>query len=90
MVGFKDDMQGFLDIILGSDGGGGGLLDKMNCLFIGSNLERLRKTMCVGLIPNIYQMTICLILCGVGSMAAALATFCINRRWSMIEKIEQL
>ena len=78
MAKFKDDIKTFMEIVIGTGNNTkDGIFNKMNCKFLQANLDRFHKTLCVGLIPNFYQLTICIGIASVATMIASVSVFLI-------------
>jgi len=75
MKDFKNDIQEFLDSITGDEG----ILTKLNCRFIGENMKRMTKALCVKFVPAIFWFSFLIGFMGCCACCSMPCTFYLNR-----------
>lgn len=56
----------------------------VNCLFVGTNLNKLMDTTCDILIPDLYWLGITLVITSVGMFCGSLFLFCAGFRFANV------
>ncbi len=80
---FKDDIQEFLNSITGDTG----MIGKLNCAFIGVNLNRVRKSLCYSFTPALFWFSVYIGLVGCCGCCAIPSTFYLNKNFGGQEKV---
>ena len=83
MKNFKLDIQEFLNTITGDEG----VITKLNCRFIGDNLERMTKALCVKFIPSIFWFSFLLGFMGCCACCSMPCTFFLNRNLAVNKQV---
>jgi len=76
----KRKVKNLRDSILGEENG---VIPNTNCKFVGTNLRTLQASMCTGMMSNVYQAAIILIVMSVTALFATIFTFCLAKKFSV-------
>jgi len=81
--GIKDVKNRVKDLQDSIEGEENGVIPNTNCKFVGNDLKTLQASMCTGMMSNVYQAAIILIVMSVTALFATIFTFCLAKKFSI-------